>query len=150
MYSKAKLVEVEETACERQSKMHIFAMKDWHGHSDCMRLCENLGGRSPPVKTLDEWQKLNNEFQLITSRDASKLPKTVWLSATEGDKDQKLERLDHWPENLGVEEGIWRDYYSGDQLEGYSKPWATENKLAKARTTRTRPGTLGLKNVWAR
>ena len=29
--------------------------------------------------------------------DRSSLPYT-WLSATEGDKDTKLARLDHWPE----------------------------------------------------
>ena len=54
----------------------------------------------------------------------------MWLSATEGDKDSKLAKLDHWPdteivdnETLKLEavETIWRDYYTGQRL-GYWPP----------------------------
>ena len=29
----------------------------------------------------------------------------------------------HWPEDTVVEEGVWRDYYTGEKLEDYAKPW---------------------------
>ena len=40
------------------------------------------------------------------SPDPSKLPKYIWLSATEGDNVDKLGRLDHWPEGVEAEEGV--------------------------------------------
>ena len=36
-------------------------------------------------------------------------------------------KLDHWPEGVEAEEGVWRDYYTGEQLENYTKPWASSN-----------------------
>ena len=29
----------------------------------------------------------------------------------------------HWPADTVVEEGVWRDYYTGEKLEDYAKPW---------------------------
>ena len=29
----------------------------------------------------------------------------------------------HWPEDTAVQRGVWRDYYSGEKLEDYTKPW---------------------------
>ena len=29
----------------------------------------------------------------------------------------------HWPEDTKVEEGVWRDYYSGEKLDDFEKPW---------------------------
>ena len=29
----------------------------------------------------------------------------------------------HWPEDAEVSEGVWRDYYTGDKLEDFPKPW---------------------------
>ena len=51
----------------------------------------------------------------------------LWLSVTEGDKNYNLVRLDHWPTTTKATEGVWRDYYTGDQLHNYTKPWYTEN-----------------------
>ena len=28
-----------------------------------------------------------------------------------------------WPEDTAVQRGVWRDYYSGEKLEDYTKPW---------------------------
>ena len=56
----------------------------------------------------------------------------MWLSATEGDKDLKLARLEHWPETeivnnetkkLKAIETIWRDFYTGQRLEIWQKPY---------------------------
>ena len=46
--------------------------------------------RSPPVITEEEWTNLTIEIDLIT-QDRSNLP-YMWLSATEGDKDEELAR----------------------------------------------------------
>ena len=31
--------------------------------------------------------------------------------------------LAHWPKDTVAEEGTWRDFYTGEKLENYSKPW---------------------------
>ena len=105
--------------------MNVFPMIEKHRQSDCMKHCEKLGGRSPYVKTKKGWENLWKEIKAV-SPDTSKLPTWIWLQATEGDIGGKLERLDHWPEGVEAEEGVWRDYYTGEQLENYTKPW--ENK----------------------
>ena len=45
--------------------MHVFPMEEWHTHSYCMQHCEKLGGRSPPVRTIEEWKTLSEEEQNI-------------------------------------------------------------------------------------
>ena len=72
------------------------------------------------------------------SVDRSDLP-YVWLSATEGDKGNQLWKLPHWPENetvnnvtfkLDAKEGVWRDYYTGQRLENWTKPYYSSKKDA--------------------
>ena len=109
------------------SKMHVYPMLDWHEESDCLQHCEKLGGRSPSVGTLQEWQTLYEEIELIKF-EHPRLPKRFWLSATEGDKNLDLSRLDHWPKSFEAIEGVWRDFYSGRLLDNYTKPWISANK----------------------
>ena len=106
--------------------MNVFPMNEVHYHSDCMKLCDKLGGRSPSVKTKQEWENLLEQLNAI-SPDPSALPARIWLSATEGDIGGELRKLDHWQEDVEAEEGVWRDYYSGEQLENYTKPWMTSS-----------------------
>ena len=40
----------------------------------------------------------------------------------------KLGRLDHWPKGIEAKDGVWRDYYTGEQLEKYTKPWRNLNQ----------------------
>ena len=106
--------------------MHVYPMKEPHYQSQCMQHCEKLGGQSPSVKTHQEWQTFSEEIQQIQVNPL-RLPKRLWLSATEGDKNGNLARLDHWPEGIVAEETVWRDFYTGEKLDNYTKPWETEN-----------------------
>ena len=59
----------------------------------------------------------------------------------EGDKDQTLAKLDHWPKTelvdnekmtLEAQETIWRDFYTGQRLyNNWSKPYFEEEKDTK-------------------
>ena len=60
-------------------------------------------------------------IQVVTS-------KVLWLSATEGDNNLKLSRLSNWPKGIEAEEGVWRDHYSGEQLDNYTLPWEGSDK----------------------
>ena len=107
------MIEVDSAKgpCRRKSMMHVYLMSEDHYQSYCMQHCEKLGGRSPPVRTVEEWTALADEMQHLQV-EHSKLPRDLWLSATEGDKRTKLERLDHWPKGLEAVEEVWRDYYT--------------------------------------
>ena len=61
------------------------------------------------------------------------------LAAIEGDKGGQLWKLPHWPDHetvnnmtvkLNAEESVWRDYYTGQRLENWTKPWVTGKKDA--------------------
>ena len=137
LYSQAKMIEVDrewEGPCRRESQVHVFtAAFNWHHH--CMHHCQKIsGGRSPPVTTKEEWENLTREIDLITG-DRSVMP-WMWLSATEGDKDSKLARLDHWPETdingtrkLEAVETIWRDFYTGQRMDNWTKPYYHQDTM---------------------
>ena len=122
-----------------ESRVHIFTAEfEWH--HDCMHHCQKIsGGRSPPVTTRDEWEYFKREIDLIVPpwNRSTSFP-YLWLSATEGDKgDRKLARLDHWNdteivnnETLKLEalETIWRDFYTGQRLGNWTKPYYTSKK----------------------
>ena len=94
-----------------------------------MQHCEKLGGRSPPVTTLGEWENLVAELETISEETFYDY---MWTSATEGDKDGASVRLSHWPQTevvggesimLEAKEGVWRDYYTGLRLTDFAKPY---------------------------
>ena len=87
-----------------------------------MEHCKKLGGRSASVRTEAEWRHLHEEAKEAIIPEDNR----IWLSATEGDIEQHLGEPDHWPEGITAEEGVWRDYYTGDELENYSKPWISK------------------------
>ena len=132
LHSQAKVIEVDrewEGPCRRESQVQVFTA-DFEDHEDCMWHCKKIvNGRSPPVITEEEWKNLIEEIDLIT-QDRSILP-YMWLSATEGDKNGELARLDHWPETelvnnqtkkLEAVETVWRDFYTGQRLDNWTKP----------------------------
>ena len=129
LYSKARVVELEsglEGPCMQESKMHIFPSMEPNWQQECMEHCTKLGGRSPPVRTHAEWRFLYEEVSVIIP-DPTKQSFSIWLSATEGDIEEHLGEPDHWPEGISAKEGVWRDYYTGEQLKNYSKPWASNH-----------------------
>ena len=101
-----------ESPCLPKANMNIFL--NIEQHNECMDHCKKLGGRSPPVRTEMEWRSLLREIRYV-GVDPSKLPDTIWLSATEGDIESKPGKLDHWPDRVEAVEGEWRDYYTGEQ-----------------------------------
>ena len=131
LHSKARLLEVDgglEGPCRPESEVQVLPLKEYHWQPRCMQLCEKLGGRSPAVLTIEDWTYIFNQIQRITP-NAVKLPDYIWLSATEGDYQNNLARsVGHWPEGKKAEEGKWRDYYTGEELKNYTKPWFSINE----------------------
>ena len=140
LHSQAKVIEMDrewEGPCKRESQVQVF-MADFNYHEDCMQHCQKIsGGQSPPVTTKEEWETLTREIELITP-DRSDM-KSFWLSATEGDIGQTLAELDHWPEaelvnnktkKLEAVETIWRDFYTGQRLDNWTKPYLYGSKDA--------------------
>ena len=112
--------------CKRALKIQLYSFIDNHWHGDCMDHCVKLGGFSPTVTSYEGWKSLHQEIN-STSLDTSLLP-PIWLSATEGDVNLNLGELDHWPEGESAREGVWRDYYSGEELDNYTRPWRSDQK----------------------
>ena len=140
LHSQAKVIEVDrewEGPCRRESQVQVFTAQ-FAFHKDCMHHCQKISnGRSPTVKTKEEWESLTREIDLVT-QDRHLLP-WMWLSVTEGDVDEKLTTLDHWPETeivnnetkkLEAAETAWRDFYTGHRLDNWTKPYLSENKDA--------------------
>lgn len=129
LHSKARWVDFDdelEGPCRTKTKINVFPMNDWHHQRECMKHCKKLGGHSPSLITKTEWENLLKDAKALTPYP-SKLPKYIWLSTTEGDTGLKLGSLDHWPVEVKAGEGVWRNYYTGDQLENYTKPWLSSN-----------------------
>ena len=140
LHSQAKVIEVDrewEGPCRRESQVQVFTAErgQFFNHKDCMQHCQKIsGGRSPPVITKEDWENLTSEVDLITE-DRSVLP-WMWLSATEGEFDLELGELGHWPETeivnnetkkLEALETVWRDFYTGQRLESWKKPYFRED-----------------------
>ena len=68
-----------------------------------------------------QWEDLTKELDAITN-DLSVFY-DIRLAVTEGEVDGKLTRPDHWPQDIEVKETVWRDYYTGERLEEYVRPW---------------------------
>ena len=125
LHSQAEIIKMAkslEDPCRRESTVQVFAAH-FERNTDCMHHCPKIaGGRVPPVNTGDELESLFSEVQLI-GHDRSFLA-SMWLSATEGDKEGNLEILDHWNEAEVIEavETVWRDFYTGQQLENWTYP----------------------------
>ena len=127
LHSKAKIIAMDGAwgPCRRTSKMHVYLMSEWHHQSTCMQHCEKLGGLSPSVRTFEDWEALGEEIQDLPV-EFVEFQWQLWLAATEGDKGTHLSSIDYWPEGIEAVERVWRDYYTGDLLDNYTKPWVTK------------------------
>ena len=131
--SKARIEMVKESEgpCKGQSEVTVYTA-DFQYHnigtnigkhsavpteaelSGCMEHCEKVGkGRSPPVRTQEEWDYMFKEVNAITSQDVSVMKEYIWLAAT----DEEVE-------------GEWRDAYPPHDLlnTSWAWPWLMEEK----------------------
>ena len=124
LHSKAKIVQLNSSMgpCRRESAVYVYPMEDEHYQKDCMQLCEKLRGRSPSVRTYEDWEVFVEELRFLGALSIEYL----WLSATEGDQGLKLYSPDHWPKGTEAMEGVWRDYYTGEELANFTKPWSDD------------------------
>ena len=112
-----KRVDSREGPCWRKSHLNVYS-GDFN-QPKCMKHCQKLGGRSPPVGTALEWADLQEELKAITNRTRSF--GNMWLSSTIGEgSDGSVGRLNHWPENIVPTPGVWRDYYTGEPSESFA------------------------------
>ena len=107
-----------------------------------MNHCKKIaGGRSPPVRTKNEWDEFHEQVELLTPVP-SQLPFFMWLSATEGDVKGKLGKLPHWPRTefvngtelrINAYEHVWRDYYTGQRQDkwDHDQPYLVDLKDEK-------------------
>ena len=105
LHSSAKLVNLTNSGvCRNRSTIHVYTAT-FHRQPDCMHHCQKIGsGRSPPVRTLEEWQHLEKEL-LNLEEYLGKLP-TLWMAAT----DEEVETQ-------------WLDFYTGELVSNYTPPW---------------------------
>ena len=110
-------VDPREGPCWVRSKVHVY-FGDWT-QPKCMEHCKKLGGISPPVGTLLQWQNLKKELTAITNRTGHF--RQMWLSSTVGENGVGgLGRLNHWQEDVVPAPDVWRDYYTGQLSESFS------------------------------
>ena len=103
--TKIKMVSRLEGPCQPESSIHVYT-GNFQVHTHCMQFCPKIGkGRSPPVRTLKEYKTLQTNLHAITPDIRAFM--WMWLAATD------------WEE-----EGVWRDAYTQEVLENYTKPWA--------------------------
>ena len=104
---KTKVVMKDELTgpCQPESKINVFTANFKH-HTMCMQFCPKMGkGRSPPVRTQEEYNWLQTNLHALSPDIKPFL--WMWLAATDVE-----------------EEGVWRDAYTQEVLGDYTKPWA--------------------------
>ena len=78
-------------------KGSLFIFNELKTLENCMDHCKNIGGRSPAVRTLEEWQELKKEMDRFFPQDAA-----IWLALTRKDDE-------------------WKDFYTGEQPYNFTK-----------------------------
>ena len=105
-----------------RARVNFFIKQEW-SNAGCMEHCQKLGSRSPPVRTLQEWRVVEGMVKDLVKFTPS--PTGLYLPVTRGEVNDERETflLKHWPKDIRKEQGQWRDYYTGQQLENYNKTW---------------------------
>ena len=102
LYGKATKDQLEawDGPCWKKKDLIIF-QRDFKNMPECMDHCKTIGGRSPPVRTLKEWQNLETNLD-------NAIPNTmrpIWLAVK---RDGKYDE--------------WKDYYTEDELGNFTRP----------------------------
>ena len=109
--AKIKTILPNHGPCSIQSRITVFASK-YESFFDCVEHCQKLGGRCPSLRTINEINVLET-LSWEVSEDF-----LLWLSVTRGKiVDNKLLKFDHWPKDVKMGKNVWRDYYTGQQLD---------------------------------
>ena len=112
--ARVEMVGELEAPCRKESEVTVYTAEFLHHSaatnpgkpSGCMEHCKKLGkGRSPPVRTFEEWDWLRREVRALTIDDPSVVGK-LWLAATDDEV-----------------EGEWRDAYSPYHKLNTSVAW---------------------------
>ena len=101
------------------AKVNFFTKKEW-STVGCMKHCQKIGGRSPPVRTLTELNEMKGMLKDL--RAFSPSPHKLFLSVTRevvSNPDETL-KLKQWPK---AQDDSWKDYYTGEMLENYNETW---------------------------
>ena len=106
-----KIIPRRDGPCSMPSRVTVFASK-FESFFDCVEHCQKLGGRCPSLRTINEI----NELDLLSWEIYDDF--ILWLSITQGKMvDNKLVNFDHWPKDVEAGIKVWRDYYTGHELE---------------------------------
>ena len=87
-----------------------------------------MGGRSPSVRRKRDVDLM--KAMLANLRAFPPFPKYLFLSVTRGESREYLDQitLEHWPPAIReANDGLWRDYYTGKELENYNETWGKHN-----------------------
>ena len=101
--STLETVDVEEP-CEGEPWVNLYYTQ-FPNMDACMRHCQKMGSKSPPVSTFEDWTRLQT-FLKTKLFDKGLHTMEVWLPI----EDRKIE-------------GEWRDFYSGGLIQDYTQPW---------------------------
>ena len=116
LHSEATLKPVDNrnynNPCRWDSKMNAYTA-EFSKHQTCMEHCPKLGnGRSPPLRTEEEWNSLRERMLAIDPYGGSVIHrKYTWLAATDEEK-----------------EGVWRDYYYPHEKIDTNWTWPWDSK----------------------
>ena len=117
-----------KVSSEELPRVNLFWTSNFESHIDCMKFCQKLGSRSPPVITSHQWKAFEDTIKPSVFQDNQTL---IYLSATEGNDINGLKNFDHWPKSTVAKTGVLRDYYTGQELENYVRLWIQRTALGK-------------------
>ena len=113
------------------AKVNFFTKKQW-SYVGCMKFCQKMGGRSPPVRTREELDAMAGmliDLRAFPPFSDEYYSPNIFLSVTRGEEDDTYGHmtLEHWPKDVRkAKDGLWRDYYTGEELENYNETWRKE------------------------
>ena len=107
LHGQARMETIEkEVTCVEKPLVDLYYIPFPDGMDSCMHLCANLGTRVPSVATFEEWINL----QAFLKKELFDKRLQIWLSI----EDRETE-------------GTWKDFYTGEVLQNYSKLFETVN-----------------------